>query len=116
MMKRTHLLYVLVYVSITLITSVSVWAYDENFDTGKAEGWVDASAAKSWKVEKDSYHQPDAGPVNVFAGYAIDDKQWKDYTFEVQIKPISASNYAGVLFRVKDAGAGGTDSANARSG
>lgn len=107
-MKRTLFLYALVCVSITLIIPFSVWAYEETFDTGKAEGWVDTSAGKSWKAEKDSYHQPDAGPVNVFACYAIDDKKWKDYTFEVQIKPISVSNYAGVLFRVKNAGAGGT--------
>ena len=73
-MKKAHFLCALAYVSIILITPFSVWAYEENFDTGKAEGWVDASAGKSWEAEKDQYHQPDAGPVNVFACYAIDDK------------------------------------------
>ncbi|HIE29139.1 TPA: DUF1080 domain-containing protein [Candidatus Poribacteria bacterium] len=107
-MKRAHFLCILLYVSSIVITPFSLWAYEENFDTGKAEGWVDSSAGKSWKTEKDQYHQPDAGNVNVFTCYAVNDKKWEDYTFEVQIKPISVSNYAGVLFRVKDAGAGGT--------
>jgi len=107
-MKRTLFTWIVLHVSIMLIFSYSIWAYEENFDTGKAEGWVDASAGKSWKVDKDAYHQPDAGPVNVFAFYAINDKKWRDYTFEVQIKPVSANNYAGVMFRVKKSGAGGT--------
>lgn len=97
--------WVFAHILIMLISALSLWAYEESFDTGKAEGWVDASAAESWKVEDKAYHQPDAGPTNVFACYAINDDNWKDYTFEVQIKP--TGDYAGVLFRVKDAGAGG---------
>jgi len=107
-MKGAPFLCVLAFVSIMLTTSFSVWSYEENFDSGEAVDWVDASAGKSWEVEKKEYHQPDTGNVNVFTCYAVDDKKWKDYTFEVQIKPISVSNYAGVLFRVKDPGAGGT--------
>jgi len=103
-MKRQLLIFATI--GITFVFALSVWAYEENFDSGKAEGWVDASAGKSWKVDKKAYSQPDAGPVNVFACYAINDKKWQDYTFEVQINP--TGNYAGVLFRVKDAGAGGT--------
>ena len=106
-MKRTHIFYTLVYVSVISL-ALSAWAYDENFDTGRAERWVDSSQGQSWTVDKKQYQQPDAGPVNVFTAYAINDNKWKDYTFEVQINPVSVSNYAGVLFRVKDAGQGDT--------
>ena len=99
-------LLILTYVSIMLVFALSVWAYDENFDSGKAEGWVDSSAGESWQVDKKAYYQPDAAPVNVYACYAVNDKKWKDYTFEVQINP--TGNYAGVLFRVKNAGPGDT--------
>jgi len=103
-MKRQLLIFA--HVSIMLVFALSVWAYEENFDTGKAEGWVDSSPGQSWTVDEKQYNQPDAGPVNVFTCYAINDSKWKDYTFEVQINP--TGNYAGVLFRVKDAGAGDT--------
>lgn len=105
-MKRTLSIWTFSCISLVLILAHSSWAYEEDFDTGEAEGWEDTSAGKSWVVEDKAYHQPDAGPVNVFACYAINDEKWKDYTFEVQVKP--TGSYAGVLFRVKDAGAGGT--------
>jgi len=99
-------LLIFAHVSMVLVFALSVWAYEENFDSGRAEGWVDTSPGQSWVVDEDQYHQPDAGPVNVYACYAINDSRWTDYTFEVQINP--TGNYAGVLFRVKDAGAGDT--------
>ena len=71
-MKKQLLIFA--HVSIMLIFVFSLWAYEENFDSGKAEGWVDASAAKSWKVDKKAYNQPDAGPVNVYACYAINSR------------------------------------------
>ena len=107
-MKRKLFMLIFLCVSTVLTFTHLSLAYEENFDKGKAEGWKDTSAGKSWVTEEGAYHQPDAAPVNVFAFYAINDSKWKDYTFEVQIRPITASNYAGVLFRVKAAGAGGT--------
>ena len=104
-MKRTLLIWTLLCISIALISAHSSWSYEENFDAGKAEDWEDISDGKTWVIEDDTYFQPDKAPVNVFTFYAINDENWKDYTFEVQIKP--TGSYAGVLFRVKDAGPGG---------
>ncbi len=105
-MKRVIFVWIFACISISLIFAYSTWAYEENFDAGAAVGWEDTSVGQTWVVEDDTYHQPDAGPVNVFACYAINDEEWKDYTFEVQIKP--TGSYAGVLLRVKDGGAGDT--------
>lgn len=76
----------------------------ENFDDGKADKWLEVSG--EWKVEKGEYIQNEATAKgggearNRASGYAIGDKSWVDYTFSVRINPISASNYAGVMFRV----------------
>jgi len=105
-MKRKYMLFFLSISTLMVFVHLSI-AYEENFDKGKAEGWIDSSAGKSWVLKEKAYHQPDTAPVNVFTFYAINDIKWKDYTFQVQIKPVSSNNYAGVLFRVKNAGLGG---------
>lgn len=97
----------LVYLCVALISFISIWAaeaYEENFDDGKADDWELVSG--DWRVEDGALTQFEVvgkggGEArNRAAAYAVGDEAWKDYTFEVKIKPISASNYAGVMFRV----------------
>lgn len=102
-MKRIVFICIL---SIVLAFAHTSWAYEENFDTGEAIDWEDTSTEQTWVVEDDAYYQPDTSQVNVFACYEINNDVWKDYTFEVQMMP--TGEYAGVLFRVKDASPGGT--------
>lgn len=98
---------ILCFLFIGLVMLVPLWkveAYEENFSDGKADNWVVASG--DWKVENEEYVQQEVvgkggGEArNRAAAYAVGDSKWKDYTFEVKIKPISSSNYAGVMFRV----------------
>lgn len=100
-------------ITFTLPYVVYAGVFREDFDDGKANDWIVASG--SWKAEKGEYVQEEivgkqGGEArNRASAYAVGDKAWKDYTFEVKIKPISASNYAGVMFRVSsiDGGADG---------
>lgn len=79
-------------------------AFVENFDDGKADKWQEVSG--EWSVEKGEYVQAEetgkgGGEArNRASGYAVGNKDWKDYTFSVKIRPISPNNYAGVMFRV----------------
>jgi len=113
--------YLILFSAILMISSAfTAKAYEENFDDGKAEGWQFVSG--EWKIEDGALTQFEiAGKGggearNRAAAYAVGDKSWKDYTFEVKIKPISAGNYAGVMFRVaKISGGGDGNTFNAAS-
>ena len=105
-----------IFLSIILMVSsaFTAKAYEENFDSGKADGWEFVSG--EWKVEDGMLTQFGMTGRNRAAAYAVGDEAWKDYTFEVKIKPISASNYAGVMFRVAkiDGGDGNTFNSNSQ--
>jgi hypothetical protein len=81
------------------------YGYEETFDKGP-DGWEAVKGTK-WELKDGAYRQSNLQP-NQFSFYAVDDRDWEDYVFEVQINPVSGNNYAGVLWRVQAAGAGNT--------
>ncbi len=89
-----------------LVTIYPVMAYEENFDKGEAKGWKPVTG--SWNVKNKEYFCT-VGADNDYTFFeeSVGNKSWIDYTFTVNIMPISASNYAGVLFRVIETGKGG---------
>jgi hypothetical protein len=94
-----------IFVLISLLTmAFSLYAYEESFEDGKANDWVVVTG--TWEVEQGAYHQTTPDGVNLFSFYAVGDESWKDYTFEVKVKPIQTP-YAGVVFRVMETGPGG---------
>ena len=112
-MRKANILY---FVSLALVFFSQIpgyCAFVENFDDGKADKWEAISG--DWKADGGEYVQSEvfdkAGgdAFNRASGYAVGNKDWTDYTFEVKIKPISSNNYAGVMFRVAalDFGANG---------
>lgn len=103
--NRRMIMKIIMFVSIfLLILTLSSWAFDENFDSGKAEDWVVVTG--TWEVDNGEYHQAVPDGVNLFSFYAVGDESWKDYTFEVKVKPVQTP-YAGVVFRVMETGPGG---------
>jgi hypothetical protein len=96
---------IMIFAIILLLTiTFSLWAFEENFDSGKAKDWTVVTG--TWKVDNGEYHQTVPDGVNLFSFYAVGDKNWKDYTFEIKIKPIQTL-YAGVVFRAMVTGPGG---------
>jgi len=88
-----------------LVLACSSWAYEENFDTGEAEGWKVNTGG--WEVDDGEYVCAQGGANEyTFFEESVNNADWKDYTFEVQVKPVSGS-YAGVLFRVQEPSAVG---------
>lgn len=94
--------------ALTLMISflcLSAYSYEETFDKDP-QGWEPVPGTK-WEVKDKAYRQSNLQP-NQFSFYAVDNRDWQDYEFEVQVNPVSGDNYAGVLWRVQKAGAGGT--------
>lgn len=79
-------------------------AFTENFE-GKEipKGWQKGLGL--WEVQNGVMRQSEMGR-NRFLAYAVNDTAWKDYELTVKIRPISATNYAGVLVRVQKLGSG----------
>jgi len=99
-MKRVLVIFIFL-----LVFVCSLWAYEENFDTGEAKGWIVITG--SWGVEDGEYACVQ-GTDNDFSFFkeSIGNTDWVDYTYEVQVKPV-AGPYVGVLFRVQETGIGG---------
>lgn len=103
MLKSIILL--LAFVSLVSFSSmIAESAFVEDFNDGKADKWDAVSG--DWKVENSEYIQVEVNAKgggearNRASGYAIGDKNWVDYTFEVKINPVSSNNYAGIMLRV----------------
>ena len=97
---------VTIFVSVFLLAlAFSSFAYEENFDSGAADGWT--ANTGTWTVENGEYSVA-AGDANEysFLDEGMNNTDWADYTFEVKVKP-TAGPYAGVLFNVQEAGEGG---------
>lgn len=80
------------------------YSYEETFEK-TPKGWNPVKGTK-WNVKDAAYRQSNI-TRNQYSFYAVNDRDWQDYVFEVQINPVSSNNYAGVLWRVQVAGDGG---------
>jgi hypothetical protein len=90
------------------VAAPSAVGFQEDFGDGVANDWQVASG--KWKVKDGAYVQEEGDPGvdnarNRASGYAVGDKKWLDYTFQVKVKPLVAGGYAGVMFRVTRLGA-----------
>ena len=75
------------------ILSICLWLRRNFGEIPK--GWSPVKGTK-WGIKDATYHQSNIAR-NQYSFYAVDDHDWPDYVFEVQVNPVSPNNYAGVL-------------------
>jgi len=65
------------------------YGYEETFEK-TPKGWSPVKGTK-WGIKDATYHQSNIAR-NQYSFYAVDDHDWQDYVFEVQVNPVSPNN------------------------
>ena len=103
-MRRANL--PVLMIAFLLVSTSHVLGLLDNFDDGKADGWVEVQG--EWKVEKGMYMQDDTewtttATNETYHRSFFGDPNWKDYTVQAEVTITEAGDLApiaGIFFRV----------------
>jgi len=75
----------IVLLAFTLIFPVLIYAFDDNFDDGKADGWL--VAAGKWEVTNGEYHAPDQVNTAPYPlTFVLDGKELSEFTIKAKVR------------------------------